>query len=93
MPNTKRRGFDVKKIDFNSAWTLISAEEKIRMEEGEEAYQAELKKQAGERAKEEARIAALPSEKRKALARAREKILAEFNAQRVSAGRKEYRED
>ena len=71
----------------------ISAEEKIRMEEGEEAYQAELKKQAGERAKEEARIAALPSEKRKALARAREKILAEFNAQRVSAGRKEYRED
>ena len=70
----------------------ISAEEKIRMEEGEEAYQAELKKQAGERAKEEARIAALTPEKRKAYARAREKILAEFNAQRVSAGRKEYRE-
>lgn len=70
----------------------ISAEEKIRLEEGEEAYQAELKKQADAKAKEEARIAKLSPEKRKAEAEREEKILAEFNALREAAGRKAYTE-
>ena len=34
----------------------ISAEEKIRLEEGEEAYQAELKRQADTKAAEEKRL-------------------------------------
>ena len=70
----------------------ISAEEKIRLEEGEEAYQAELKKQADAAAKEEARVAKLSPEKRKAEAEREEKILAEFNALREAAGRKAYTE-
>ena len=70
----------------------ISAEEKIRIEEGEEAYQAELQKQADAAAKEEARIARLSPEKRKAEAEAEKKILDEFNALREAAGRKVYTE-
>ncbi len=70
----------------------ISAEEKIRLEEGEEAYQAELKKQADARAKEEARAAKLSPEKRRAKAEAEAKLLADFNAQRRAVGRSEYRE-
>ena len=65
----------------------ISAEEKIRREEGEEAYQAELKKQADAKAKEEARAAKLSPEKRKAEAEREEKLLSEFNALRAAAGR------
>ena len=65
----------------------ISAEEKIRMEEGEEAYQEELKKQAEAKAKEEARIAKLTPEQRKAEKEREEKIHAEFNAARKAAGR------
>ena len=65
----------------------ISAEEKIRLEEGEEAYQAELKKQADARAKEEKRAAKLSPEKRKAEAERDQKSLAEFNALRKAAGR------
>ena len=64
-----------------------TAEEKIRREEGEEAYQAELKKQADAKAKEEKRIAKLPPEKRKAEAEREEKLLSEFNALRAAAGR------
>lgn len=70
----------------------ISAEEKIRLEEGEEAYQAELRKQADAKAKEEARVAKLSPEKRRAKAEAEAKLLAQFNDLRKAAGRKEYRE-
>lgn len=65
----------------------ISAEEKIRREEGEEAYEAELRKQADAAAKEEARVAKLSPEKRKAEADAEAKLLAEFNALREAVGR------
>ena len=65
----------------------ISAEEKIRIEEGEEAYQAELKKQADAKAKEEARVAKLSPEKRKAEQEREEKIRAEFNEARKAVGR------
>ena len=64
----------------------ISAEEKIRLEEGEEAYQAELKKQADAAAKEAARIAKLSPEKKKALQDAEAKLLQEFNSLRENAG-------
>jgi hypothetical protein len=70
----------------------ISAEEKIRIEEGEEAYQAELKKQADAKAKEEARTAKLSPDKRKAEQERDAKILAEFNAMRRAAGRSDYQE-
>ena len=65
----------------------ISAEEKIRLEEGEEAYQAELKKQADAAAKEAARVAKLSAEKRRAEEEANAKLLAEFNALRKANGR------
>ncbi len=68
----------------------VSAEEKIRLEEGEEAYQAELKKQADEKAKEEARIAKLTPEQRKAETEQEAKLLQEFNAMRKAAGRSAY---
>ncbi len=71
--------------------TYISAVEKIRMEEGEEAYQEELKKQADEAAKEEARLAKLTAEQRKAQADAEAKILAEFNELRKNVGRSEIK--
>ncbi len=65
----------------------ISAEEKIRIEEGEEAYQAELKKQADAKAKEDARVAKLSKEQRKAEKEREDKIRAEFNEARKAAGR------
>lgn len=65
----------------------ISAEEKIRREEGEEAYQAELKKQADAAAKEKARVAKLSSEQKKAEADRDAKIAEEFNALRKAAGK------
>ena len=65
----------------------ISAEEKIRREEGQEAYEAELKKQADAKAKEEARIAKLTPEKRKAEQERDQKIREEFNALRKAAGK------
>ena len=65
----------------------ISAEEKIRREEGQEAYEAELKKQADAKAKEEARVARLSPEKRKAEQERDEKILEEFNGLRKAAGK------
>ncbi|MBR4209071.1 MAG: MFS transporter [Lachnospiraceae bacterium] len=67
----------------------ISAEEKIRQEEGEEAYQAELKKQADAAAKEAERVAKLTDEQRKAEAEAEAKVVAEFNKLRKKAGRSE----
>ena len=68
----------------------VSAVEKIRLEEGEEAYQAELKKLADEKTKEEARIAKLTPEARKAEADREAKLLQEFNELRKAAGRKAY---
>ncbi len=68
----------------------ISAEEKIRREEGEEAYEAELKPQADAKAKEDARIAQLYPEPRQAELDAEKKLLEEFNALREAAGRKAY---
>ena len=65
----------------------ISAEEKIRIEEGEEAYQTELKKQADAKAKEDARVAKLSKEQRKAEKEREDKIRAEFNEARKAAGR------
>ena len=65
----------------------ISAEEKIRIEEGEEAYQAELKKQADAAKKEEARIAKLTPEQKKAEKEAEAKLLEEFNALRKAANK------
>jgi len=65
----------------------ISAEEKIRREEGQEAYEAELKKQADAKAKEEARVAKLSPEKRKAEQERDQKILEEFNSLRKAAGK------
>ena len=64
----------------------VSAEEKIRREEGKEAYEAELKRQADAAAREEARLARLGPEKRKA-EEAEAKLLAEFNTLRRAAGR------
>ena len=61
----------------------ISAEEKIRLEEGEEAYQAELKRQADAKAAEEKRLSN-PDEAKKDAA-----IRQEFNALRKAHGRKE----
>ncbi len=65
----------------------ISAEEKIRIEEGEEAYQAELKKIAAEEKKQADKLAKLSPEKRKALEENEQKLLAEFNGLRKAAGR------
>jgi len=60
----------------------IPAEEKIRLEEGEEAYQAEIKRQAEARAAEEKRLSD-PAEAEKDQA-----IRQEFNALRNAHGRK-----
>ena len=65
----------------------ISAIDKIRLEEGEEAYQAELKKQADAAKAEEARIAKLTPEQKKAEKEAEAKLLDEFNALRKAAGK------
>ena len=61
----------------------ISAEEKIRLEEGEEAYQAELKRQADAKAAEEKRLSN-PAEAQKDAA-----IRKEFNALRKAHSKKE----
>ena len=60
---------------------FISAEEKIRLEEGEEAYQAELKRQAEAKAAEEKRLAD------PAMAQKDAAIRQEFNALRKAHGK------
>ena len=65
----------------------ISAEEKIRRDEGEEAYQAELKKQADAKAAEEKKLNALSAEARKALADKDETVRKELNDLRKAKGR------
>ena len=71
----------------------VSAAEKIRLEEGEEAYQAELKKQADAEAKEAARLKKLSPEKLKAMEQREAEVLKEFNAMREAVGRKAYSEE
>ena len=71
----------------------ISAEEKIRLEEGEEAYQAELKKQADAAKKEGEKLARQTEAQRKAAAEAEAKLLAEFNRLRAAAGRTAYSQE
>ncbi|MBR3739288.1 MAG: MFS transporter [Clostridia bacterium] len=63
--------------------TYVSAEEKIRLEEGEEAYQAELKRQADAKAAEEKRLSN-PDEAKKDAA-----VRQEFNALRKAHGKQE----
>ena len=70
----------------------ISAEEKIRIEEGEEAYQAALKKNADAKKAEADRIAKLSPEKRQAEEAANAKLLGDFNALRKAAGRSELKQ-
>ena len=65
----------------------ISHEEKIRIEEGEEAYQAELKKQADAREAEEKRLAKLTPEARSAEEKKKAQLLDEFNRLRKANGR------
>ena len=65
----------------------ISAEEKIRLEEGEEAYQAELKKQADAAAAEQKKLEKLTADERKALADKEEALLQEYNELREANGR------
>ena len=67
----------------------ISPLEKIRLEEGEEAYRTELKKEADAQTAEEAKRASLPPEARKALEEKENAIHAELNALRRANGRKE----
>ena len=66
---------------------FISAEEKIRLEEGEEAYQAELKKQADAAAAEQKKLEKLTAEQRKALADQEEALLKDYNELRKANGR------
>ena len=65
----------------------ISAEEKIRLEEGEQAYREEMRKQVQAAKKEAARIASLPRKERIAEEEAAAKVEMEFNALRKAAGR------
>ena len=65
----------------------ISAEEKILREEGEEAYEAALKKKAEAEKKEEARLARLSPEQRRAEEEAQAALAEEFNALRAAAGK------
>lgn len=67
--------------------TYLSAEEKIRQEEGEEAYQAELKKQADTAKAEQARLAKLTPAQRKTEQERDAALLAEYNALRTAHGR------
>lgn len=65
----------------------LSAEEKIRQEEGEQAYQAELKKQFDAARAEQARLDKLTPAQRKAEQERAAALLAEYNALRTAHGR------
>ena len=65
----------------------ISALEKVRLEEGEEAYQAELKKKADAKAAEEKKLASFSAEARKALEDKEAAIRAELNQMRKAKGK------
>ncbi len=65
----------------------ISAEEKIRLEEGEDAYQAELKKQADAAAAEQKKLDKLSAEQRRAYEEKESALLTEYNELRKANGR------
>ena len=67
----------------------ISALDKVRLEEGEEAYQAELKKQADAKAAEEKKLAAMSADARKALEDKESAVKAELNKLRKANGKAE----
>ncbi len=67
----------------------ISPLEKIRLEEGEEAYRAELKKEADAQTAEEAKRASMSPEARRTLEEKENAVHAELNALRKANGRKE----
>ena len=66
---------------------FVSPLEKIRIDEGEEAYQAELEKQKKAKEAEEKKLQAMSADKRAALAQAEDKVRAELNALRKASGR------
>ena len=65
----------------------ISALDKVRLDEGEEAYQAELKKQADAKAAEEKKLAALSPDARKALEDKEAAVRKELNELRKAKGK------
>ena len=65
----------------------VSPEEKIRAEEGEEAYKAAIEKKEKEAADYEAKLAAMSAEQRKAALDAEAALLKEFNELRKANGR------
>ena len=65
----------------------VSPEEKIRLEEGEEAYKAELKKQEDAKAAEEKKLNAMSANARKALEAREAAIRKELNDLRSANGR------
>ncbi|MCF0229652.1 MAG: MFS transporter, partial [Parasporobacterium sp.] len=65
----------------------VSALDKIRNEEGEEAYQAEVKKQEEAAQKEQKRLNALSPEKKKKLEAKNAETVKEFNKLRKAAGK------
>ncbi len=67
--------------------TYISALDKVRLEEGEEAYQAELKKQADAKAAEEKKLAAMSADARKAFEDKEAAVKAELNKLRKANGK------
>ncbi len=67
----------------------VSAEEKIRIEEGEEAYKAELKKQADAAAAEAKKLEAMSADARKAFEKKEADIRSELNKLRKANGRPE----
>ena len=66
---------------------FVSALEKIRIDEGEEAYQAEVEKQKKAKEAEDRKLQAMSADKRAALARAEDKVRGELNALRKANGR------
>ena len=65
----------------------ISALDKVRLDEGEEAYQAELMKQADAKAAEEKKLAALSPDARKALEDKEAAVRKELNELRKAKGK------
>ena len=65
----------------------LSSEEKIRLEEGESAYQEAVRKKEDAAAREDERVRSLSPEQRAKQESARARLLQEFNALRKAAGK------